>query len=84
MATKAELVQWLAQFPDDAKIECITSTRIKHMGWIEDKIEVVPFETSEIGQMFAYCGGQSYEIEADYNVRDKTSKVQVIRLGRLK
>lgn len=83
MTTKAELVAWLAQFPDDAKIEVIVAEEGRghwetHMTADQRDIVLEPMPAD----MYGYFSGETVELEGKYDFDSNTTTIHTIRFGK--
>lgn len=80
MTTRKELQEWLEQFPEDAKIEVLTTEEGR--GWepYTSVYEVDLDLTEPVDPEFGTFG-KTFEVEREYHPKTGSGKVNLIRLG---
>jgi len=80
--TNKQLREWLAQFPDDALIEVITTEETRGHYESYTMVSEVDFECEPVKGLKSYADGKTFEVEAKYDFKTDTSTIKTIRLGR--
>jgi hypothetical protein len=81
--TKAALVAWLAQFPDEAVIEVIVAEERRgywesYMDASERDLVLEPLPA----EMYGYFSGQTFEVEGKFDHDTDKTTIHTIRFGK--